>query len=942
MMNKLKQHTDFESKYRYDPDKLDKYLSRKDVWAIAFGFIIGWGAFVMPGTDFLPVAGPLGTLIAMVIGAVLMLVIEKNYSYLMRKFPGTGGVYTYAKAAFGKDHAFLSSWFLSLSYIAVVFLNATALFVICRTVFGDLLQVGFHYRIAGYDIYFGELLLSAAVVVIIGVLFIFKRPLLQYAQTTLAILLFVGVLILFCAAIPRFKVENLLQFAPGQGFDHFNGVFILVLLAPWAFVGFDVASLETAHFKYSVTKKARTVAIAIICGAFVYIATTVISASVVPERFGSWQEYVANIGSLSGVESVSTFFAAESMLGTVGLVIVSVAAFAAILTGIIGGYRATVRMLSTMAEDKIISRRFLITSFSIVCVMLLSILISSLGRSALIWFVELLSFCAVIGFGYTSASALKIARKEKNKKIQATGLIGLIISLIFVVVHLISEIHSISTMSAQSFLFLAVWCLIGFFFYWRTMIHSSLADINGVSVSSTVLFCLMFYCTLMWYVKTIISIEHSDQFLSQVIWYTVVMAVIVAVGLAVMLFVQTTLRKKHQKLEREMIRTEESSKAKSQFLFNMTHDIRTPMNAIVGYAHLAKQEKDIPPKIEEYLDKIGVSSKHLLTLINDILDMGQIESSKFVLSSEPCEIYETIHSAFDMCRTQMEEKHITYTMDAAGLEDRWVLTDRNRLMRVVLNFLSNAYKFTPEGGSVTLRLTQKGRADENTGLYEFSVRDSGIGMTKEFAEKVFEAFARERSSTVSRIQGTGLGMAISKGIIEAMGGTINVVTAPGEGTEFIVNVPFELTDAVDTKDEETDDQVDLNGVKILLAEDNEINQEIAVMILSQAGCIVETAENGQDAVNKVKESPAGTFDIVLMDIQMPVMDGFTATGLIRALDDKQKADIPVVAMTANAFKEDERAALAAGMQAHIAKPFDVEKMLATISAVLNGKGENEC
>ena len=658
---------------------------------------------------------------------------------------------------------------------------------------------------------------------------------------------------------------------------------------------------------------------------------------VIPDDCSSWQEYIAKLDSLTGIESVTTFFVANSLLGKLGLVIIGITASAAIFTGIIGAYRATTRILSTMAEDSIISNKFLVTSFCIMFIMIISIMISFLGRNALNWFVELTSFCAVIGFGYTSASAMKIAKTEKKHSVFITGIAGLVVSMVFGGVHLISKIHSVSTMSAPSFLLLALWCLIGFVFYWRTMKQSSLPDFNGISTSSTVLFCLLFYCTLMWYIKALFSKNGSANFHTYVIRYSIIMMAVVGLGLAVMLYVQTTLRNKHQKLEREKIHAEESNKAKTQFLFNMSHDIRTPMNAIVGYAHLAEQEENIPPNIKDYIDKINISSNHLLTLINDILEMGQIENGSFELMSEPNNIYETVNSAYEMFRTQMEEKNITYTFDSSGLKDVWAEFDKNRFIRAVLNLLSNAYKFTPDGSSVTLTLKQKNSANEDLGVYELSVRDSGIGMTKEFADNVFEVFARERTSTVSRIQGTGLGMAITKGIIEAMGGTIDVDTAPGRGTIFTINVSFRLADEIkdETDGKEKARQVDLKGTRVLLVEDNEINREIAKMILTQAGCDVETAENGLDAVETISSNEANRFDVVLMDIQMPVMDGYTATARIRALEDKQKADIPIVAITANAFKEDEIAALEAGMQAHIAKPLDVDKMMNTLSRVLD-------
>ncbi len=927
---------------KYDPAKLTRYLSPVDVWAIAFGCIIGWGAFVMPGTTFLPIAGPFGTFLSMVIGACIMLVIGKNYVYLMQKYPGTGGVYNYTKQAFGRDHAFLCSWFLALSYLSIVFLNATALFVVCRTLFGDLLQVGFHYRVVGYDVYSGELALAAAALLVIGLLFIFRKPLLQYIHTVLALALIVGAVALVIIALPHFKVENLFQFSSSFRSGNFMAVFVLVVLAPWAFVGFDVASLETAHYRFPMKKSGKIIYLSIAFGAFVYIAMTLISVTATPSGFSSWQEYVANIDSLSGIETVTTFFVANAHLGKAGLVIVGIAAFSAIFTGIIGAYRATTRILSTMAEDKIISNKFLMTSFCIVFIMIISIVISFLGRNALNWFVELTSFCAVIGFGYTSASAMKIAKANNDRTVFATGVVGLIVSGVFAVVHMASKVDTVSTMSAPSFLLLAVWCLIGFAFYWRTMKHSPNTEFNGISTSSIVLFCLLFYSTLMWYVKSILAVVGTENSRELILKCSIILMTVVGLGLAVMLYVQTALRNRHQKLEREKIHAEESSKAKSQFLFNMSHDIRTPMNAIVGYAHLADQEKNIPPTIKEYLEKIKISSNHLLSLINDILEMGQIENGSFDLVTEPNNLFETVNSAYEMFRTQMEEKHIDYTFDSAGLKDVWAEFDKNRLTRAVLNLLSNAYKFTPEGGSVALKLKQKNSANEDLGVYELSVRDSGIGMTKEFAENVFEVFARERTSTVSRIQGTGLGMAITKGIVEAMGGTIAVDTAPGKGTQFTINVSFALTKEMAETHEQTDAaQIDISGTRILLVEDNEVNREIAKMILLQAGCEVETAENGLDAFEKVESNEAGRFDIVLMDIQMPVMDGYTATAKIRALDEPQKANLPIVAITANAFREDAIAALEAGMQAHIAKPLDVDKMMKTLSDILNQNSRGE-
>ena len=319
--------------------------------------------------------------------------------------------------------------------------------------------------------------------------------------------------------------------------------------------------------------------------------------------------------------------------------------------------------------------------------------------------------------------------------------------------------------------------------------------------------------------------------------------------------------------------------------------------------------------------------------------MSRIESGRMELEEIPTDLKNVLAEVHDMFTTQMTEKGIRFAADADRVEHGRVLCDRHRLDRVLLNLISNAYKFTPQGGSITVSLAELPAADEGRGVYEFRVQDSGIGMSKEFAEKVFEPFEREKTSTVSGIQGTGLGMAITKSIVDLMGGKITVKTAPGKGTEFCIRVSFAFaaedapTEAVTTPDAEAA-AVDFSGMKLLLVEDLDVNREIATMLLTEAGFAIDTAVNGQDAVDRVKASAPGEYAAVLMDIQMPVLNGYEATRAIRALADPALAQIPIIAMTANAFTEDVQSAKDAGMNAHIAKPLDVPKMMQTLAEVL--------
>ena len=402
------------------------------------------------------------------------------------------------------------------------------------------------------------------------------------------------------------------------------------------------------------------------------------------------------------------------------------------------------------------------------------------------------------------------------------------------------------------------------------------------------------------------------------------------------------MRERNQRLELEKSIAEEQNRAKSVFLSNMSHDIRTPMNAIIGYTNLARREAGNPAATQDYLEKIESSSQHLLALINDVLEMSRIESGKIDLENAETDIVDQVNKAREMFANQMAQKNIRFSVDTAQVTDRHVLCDKNRLNRIMLNLLSNAYKFTPEGGAVSVVLRQT-EVQENFGSYELRVQDNGIGMSADFAAKVFDAFERERTSTVSGIQGTGLGMAITKSIVDLMGGSIGVKTAPGQGCEFIVQLRLETVhkSAAPThernKEEMEENQskpLDYSKIRLLLVEDNEINREIASLILTEIGFTLEIAVNGKEAVERVSASQPEYFQAILMDIQMPIMNGYEATREIRSLPDPALANIPIVAMTANAFAEDIQAAEDAGMNGHIAKPLDVQKMMETLHAVL--------
>ncbi len=382
------------------------------------------------------------------------------------------------------------------------------------------------------------------------------------------------------------------------------------------------------------------------------------------------------------------------------------------------------------------------------------------------------------------------------------------------------------------------------------------------------------------------------------------------------------------KARKAQIQAEKANAAKSDFLFNMSHDIRTPMNALLGYSELMKRELT-DPKLMDYQEKMEQSGNLLLSIINNVLDMARIESGKVELDEDYVKIRDIYQGIYKIFQAEAEKKCIHLKMEY-DVKHEHVICDETKNKEIFLNLISNAVKYTASGGRVTIRITELDCDRKDYVRIRTQVIDTGIGMSEEFLPSLFEAFARERNTTDGKIAGTGLGMPIIKKYIDMMYGTIEVESKQGEGSKFTVTLEYRIADKSyyerDTEKFSDMDETRISGKHILLAEDNDLNAEIAEFILEDMGLIVDRVEDGVQCVSRIEQKPAGTYDLILMDIQMPNMDGYKATEVIRDLSDKNKANIPIIAMTANAFEEDRKKALAKGMNGHIAKPVDIEKM----------------
>ena len=1099
------------------PDK-KKYLSTWGAWALAFGCAVGWGAFVMPGTTFLPIAGPLGTAIGIGFGGLAMLLLATNYHFLMQRFPDSGGAYTYTKRCFGYDHGFISAWFLILTYVAIIWANATALPLIIRRLFGGIFQFGFHYEIAGFHIYMGEILLGVASLGI-GALICLNRKLSQRVQIVMALGLMIGIVVCFAAALLH-RADNIQVFDPpfSQDFTGLGGAFTIFALAPWAFVGFESISHSAPEAKYPAKRNFRILAGAIVTASAAYIILTLLAVTALPEGCESWQDYVAHLDEYTGNASQPVFFAANAAMGEAGKIMVGLAALCAIFTGLIGNYIALSRLLWTLSNDGLLNGwigkldQNNVPRHAILCVLAVSVALPFLGRTAINWIVDVTTVGATIAYALASASAWKTARQEKNRRQMLLSFSGLIISLLFALEFLIPNLTSVKTLSTESYLILAAWGILGFVVF-RVILRKDKERRMGRSIVAwVILLALIIFTSSVWMrqttentmEKSVISIQsyYTDKLREAGVDLvatatrptmdylqdeldvvdeamrssSLIQMGLIVVALIILLKIYSLMQKREKQVEVEKALAEESSKAKTSFLSNMSHEIRTPMNAIIGLDNIALRDPDLTPRTREHLEKIGASAKHLLGLINDILDMSRIESGRMVLKNEEFSFREFLDQINIMINGQCQDKGLRYECNIVGSVSDYYFGDDMKLKQVLINILGNSVKFTDAPGDVSLTVEQMAN-DEGMCTLRFSMKDTGIGMDKEYIPKIFEAFSQEDATTTNRYGGSGLGMAITKNFVEMMNGSILVESEKGVGSTFTVTVklkassraahrehgitlPAGLRAMVMDDDEiacehtqivlnnigiESDIATDPNealrmiraahdrgkpyqllltdykmpgmnglelvravhefdnrktavimltgynwdiieeeikeegiettlakplfsdslqraiyavlekqagmepdafeagqkpvasvlaGRRILVAEDVDQNAEILADLLELEEMESEHAQNGQIAVQMFSDSEPGYYDIILMDVRMPVMDGLTATRTIRALDRPDAKTIPIIAMTANVFDEDVERSLQSGMNAHLSKPIEPERLYETMAKMI--------
>ena len=491
--------------------QIEQTLSVPSVWALAMGSSVGWGVFIMSGTTFLPIAGPLGSLIGMLIGIVIMIIISANYSFMIERIPESGGTYAFARTVFGYDHGFLVGWFLALAYISMLWANATALQLFSRILLNDLLEFGFHYTVAGFEVYFGEIAAISALVILFAWICSRHRKIAAGLITAFAVCLVVCILILCFAAAPSITMRP----AFSEGEPALFQIIKIVCLTPWAFIGFESVSHTAPEYRFPTRKSFPVMAVSLVTSGLLYILLTLLSSSAVPAHINSWKEYALLITELNHFNRVPSFAASYAAMGNNGLILISIAVLCAVFTSFIGMFTASSRLYLAMAEDGILPEWFSrrndqeVPVNAILACAVVSCLILFLGRTAIEWVVDITTMGCAIAYGYTSLSAYRIAGMENRKLIRFTGLLGIILSVWFGFNFMFPSVMSAGALAPETYLILTIWLVIGFLFFRSILMHDT-SHKFGNSIIVWLFFMILAYgASYNWIRESTASASHT-------------------------------------------------------------------------------------------------------------------------------------------------------------------------------------------------------------------------------------------------------------------------------------------------------------------------------------------------------------------------------------------------------------------------------------------------
>ena len=920
-----------------------RHLSMLGAWALAFGCAVGSDAFVMPWNDFLPKAGPLGTLLGIFIGGLIMTIVAWNFHYMINRQPGFGGTYAYAAEAFGHDHGFLCGVFLAFAYLAIVWLDVMAFVGVAHYTLGDAFCFGFRYTIEKSNIYLGDILLSIAAIAVTSAICC-RRRLSGVVQTVMAVVLAAGILICFASAAISHHggLESICPaFSPSRGSGLLQTLSILAI-APWLFVGFESISNSSSEFRFPVRNSFRVMFAALVAAVVAYTCLAAIPVLTFGEGTSGWTGAVADLANSGGRPDYHAFDVARRLLGKAGGIVIGVTLVGAIFTNLVGNTVAASRLVAAMADDGALPL-FLggrnadgAPRNAVLVLAALAILVVPLGRAVIGIVVDISILGAAVAYAYTSSAAFKTARKAGDRVTQATGLLGLVFSIVVIFFFVMPFMTLDATMIAtESYLVLIVWCLAALATFITVFHRDRMRRFGRSPVAWISLFVIIMVLSVMWIRQTtrettdkaygnIVS-RHAETCIDaapkrsgngqdegnwrltlrknlSIVERSIFRSNLIQTGLnliaiILMLALYAILRRRERDMERE------KSAAKSYFFSTVSHDIRTPLNAIIGFSEMLKTGFATEDERKQATDSIIMSGRTLLGLINDVLDLSKLESGKMEIAPEPTDVPRLMNVVMDAFRVSGGKPGVELRcrMDAMPL----LILDPQRLRQIAFNLVGNAVKFTAKG-HVELRARFERQNGALTGVLRLEVEDTGCGISEEDLKRIGSAYVQV-GAKASRNGGTGLGLAICKQLATAMDGRLDAVSTLGVGSTFSVVIP-------DVKVAETgadaqpcvpplvDAQPSAFPVqmphRILLVDDSRMNLMVLKALLKNMGDFeIVLASDGQEALKVLETSDAKAFDLVLTDMWMPNLDG---AGLLRAIRaNPALASLRVVVVTAD-------------------------------------------
>ena len=814
-----------------------------NVWGLSFGCAVGWGAFMMPGNLFLPHAGPVGSIIAIALSSIAMLIIGANFCKLAQKYRDNGGFFAYVREVMGYDHAFLAAWALIVTYLSIMWANATSIVVLVRFLFGDVLQWGFHYQVAGFDVYAGEIVTTWGVLIAFALFSAFAGKLKRPVNAILALIMLGGILLLFCGVLSMSPQHASFYpaFGPDIGGTPFWQIFSIMMVAPWMFFGFESITHGGAEFRFPAQRTFLLIIASVVAIFLAYSLPIAISVLCIPPEYHGWNEYIHALSGLGDFDSLPVFHSVSTLLGSGGLALLVVTLLAAVCTCLTGLYRGCSFLLQSMAKDRLLPT-FLAQQAAdgtprkaVFLILLLSLPIPFLGRTAIVWLVDGITISGALAYVYVSLCRYRESRDEHNSTGKFLGITGLVLSVLFFFCPIIPDLLLGSSLSVESYLLLAVWSVLGLIYYWYIFKHDEQNRFGKSFSMCTVLLFLNFFSSALWLRQVMMTkiplagyggFTLVNETLNQ---NSLIQITLIMVILLFMADIFTTMRRREEKLRRRVYAEQKASRTNSVYLANMTHDIGLMMNSIMSYVrttavtgreYQGMQGKCSPETLDglwQGLNHTESISRYFLHLVEDMRNFNRIDDNELKLFLSPMDIRSSLQEIQKIFITQMQNKGIDFMAYTAELENPYIYSDSNRLQRVLLNLISLAYEHTPSGGSIAVTLAQKGFAyqvpptpEDQRHLrlyadYELRIKNTGNNLPDALQNILYMDYDWRQ---FFKKEGTERTIAITKHLLDLFHAKVTIDTSQepsAQGTEIILQLTCKLAkqSAVPLQSEQT-------------------------------------------------------------------------------------------------------------------------------------------